>query len=101
VTVTHDDSKGHAIRQGPYSLEPLVSYKFTWRSVDSRGSRGLPISLVGEWHPGSTWCILKGTSHKRNSVGEWHPWSTWCILKGMSPKEIQEASGTLGARGAS
>jgi hypothetical protein len=23
VTVTHDDSKGHAIRQGPYSLEAL------------------------------------------------------------------------------
>jgi hypothetical protein len=23
VTVAHDDSKGHAIRQGPYSLEAL------------------------------------------------------------------------------
>jgi hypothetical protein len=35
----HDDSKGRAIRRGPYSLEPLVSHKFTWRSVDSRGYR--------------------------------------------------------------
>jgi hypothetical protein len=48
VTVTHDDSKGRAIRQGPYSLEPLVSHKFTWRSVDSRGYRCLPISQVSE-----------------------------------------------------
>jgi hypothetical protein len=67
VTVAHDDSKGHAIRRGPYSLEPLVSHEFTWRSVDSRGYRCLPISQVGEWHPWSTWCILKGTSCKRNT----------------------------------
>jgi hypothetical protein len=67
VTVAHDDSKGHAIRQGPYSLEPSVSHKFTWRSVDSRGYRCLPISQVGEWHPWITWCILKGTSRERNT----------------------------------
>jgi hypothetical protein len=46
VTVAHDDSKGRAIRRGPYSLEPLASHKFTWRSVDSRGYRCLPISLA-------------------------------------------------------
>jgi hypothetical protein len=27
ATVAHDDSKGRAIRRGPYSLEPLVSHK--------------------------------------------------------------------------
>jgi hypothetical protein len=86
ATVTHDDSKGRAIRRGSYSLEPLVSHKFTWRSVDSRGYRCLPISPVGEWNPWSTWCILKGTPHKRNTRSEWHPWSTWCILKGTSRK---------------
>jgi hypothetical protein len=99
VTVAHDDSKGRAIRQGPYSLEPLVSHKFTWRSVDSRGYRCLPISQVGEWHPWSTWCILKGTSQKKHKLASGR---MWCILKGMScAKKTNKVSGTLGARGAS
>jgi hypothetical protein len=33
--------------------------------------------------------------------GDWHPWSTWCVLKGMSHKGTDEASGTLGAPSAS
>ena len=37
MIVAHDDSKGRAIRRGTYSLEPLVSHKFTGRSIDSRG----------------------------------------------------------------
>jgi hypothetical protein len=101
MTVAHDDSKGRAIRRGPYSLEPLVTHKFTWQSVDSKGYRCLPISLVGEWHPWSTWCILKGTSHKRNTRSEWHPWSTWCVLKGTSRKGNERGECTLGARGVS
>ena len=36
MKVAHDDYKGRAIRRGPYSLETLVSHKFTWQSVDSR-----------------------------------------------------------------
>jgi hypothetical protein len=31
------------------------------------------------------------------SSSEWHPWSTECILKGTSHEELQAASGTLGA----
>jgi hypothetical protein len=36
-----------------------------------------------------------------NKRGEWHSWSTWCILKGTLRKGTKEASGTLGACGAS
>jgi hypothetical protein len=48
----------------------------------------------GEWHPWSTWCILKGTSRKRNTRGEWHPWSMWCVLKGTSRKKNDGVKGT-------
>jgi hypothetical protein len=37
VTVAHDDSKGHAIRQGPYSLEALSLPQDHLASIDSRG----------------------------------------------------------------
>jgi hypothetical protein len=41
-------------------------------------SRGLESTnpSTSEWHPWSTWCVLKGTSRDRSDRGEWHPWST-------------------------
>jgi hypothetical protein len=43
----------------------------------------------------------EGHVARRIASSEWHPWSTGCILKGTSHEELQAASGTLGARGAS
>jgi hypothetical protein len=100
--VSHDDSNGCAIRKGAYSLEPLVSHKFTWRSVDSKGYRCLPISQVNEWHPWSTWCIMKGTSCKRNTSQRVAPLEHVVHPEGhVVQKKHKSTSGTLGARGAS
>jgi hypothetical protein len=44
VTVTHDDSKGCAIRQGPYSLEALSLPQGHLTSIDSKGLTSTKIS---------------------------------------------------------
>jgi hypothetical protein len=44
VIVAHDDSKGHTIRQGPYSLEALSLPQGHLTSIDSRGLTSTKIS---------------------------------------------------------
>jgi hypothetical protein len=58
-------SKGHTIRQGPYSLEHLSLSQGHLNGVLTPWVGQLQKSVKGEWHPWRTECALKGTSWKK------------------------------------
>ena len=109
TTVTHDDSKGRAIRQGALFLRALslpqdspsgVLTPWVLESTNPSSQRVAPLEHVV--HPeghvarkkhklasgtlgahGASW---RACHMKEMKVSEWHPWSMRCILTGTPHK---------------
>jgi hypothetical protein len=84
VIISHNDSKGRAIRHGPYFLEVVSVAQDHPRSVDSRGLMSTKFSQEKSATLGARSASSRACHTNKTKKGEWHPWSMLCFLKDTS-----------------